>query len=187
MPYVTGACDSGHRPKTTKLACVCNAGTRAVSPKTTRMDSYLDVAGLTNPTAGDEFGDFAEPNRTIALGILLFTFTPNADSLISKLLSDRIMVQAYFKSPSGAEARISGFVDSKTVKGGILISTSEPPLIPELGYLVSRPFDSACDIWYGEKRELPEEHKNITDTYGESFLSFNFRAFNDWFALHFTI
>jgi hypothetical protein len=77
-----------------------------------------------------------------------------ADALIGKLSFERIRVDAYFKSSSGSEARISGFVEYKTAKGelrlgdptarslvhdGLVVSSSEPSLVPREGCLLLRP------------------------------------------------
>ena len=127
-----------------------------------------------------------------------------ADALVGKLSLERIRVHAYFKSSSGSEARISGFVHYKTAKDGLpfgdptarslvhdglIISTTGPSLVPGQGYLFLRPFHSPCEIWYGEKRELPEEQKHLADEFGESALSlcFTFLDFDECFALFFTI
>jgi hypothetical protein len=127
-----------------------------------------------------------------------------ADALVGKLSFERIRVHAYFKSSSGSEARISGFVEYKTAEGGVpfgdptarslvhdglIVSTTGPSLVPGQGYLLLRPFHSTCEIWYGEKRELPEEHKHLADKFGEcaSSLCFTFVDFNECFALFFTI
>jgi len=128
-----------------------------------------------------------------------------ADALVGKLSFERIRVHAYFKSSSGCEARVSGFVEYKTAKGGLpfgdptarsllhdglAVSSSGPSLVPAQGYLSLRPpFDASCEIWYGEKRELPEEHEHLADKFGEyaSCLCFTFSDFNECFALFFTI
>ena len=127
-----------------------------------------------------------------------------ADALVGKLSLERIRVHAYFKSSSGSEARISGFVEYRTAKSGLpfgdptarslvhdglRVSTSGPSLVPDQGYLLLRPFHSTCEISYGEKEELPEEQKHLADEFGEcaSFLCFTFPDFNEFFALFFTI
>jgi hypothetical protein len=97
---------------------------------------------------------------------------PEAESLISKLLTERTPVRVHLKSASGTETDITGFIDTKTIKGGIVISTSGSPLKPELGFLTVRPFDSVYEIWYGEKRELPDDLKRLADKFGESALVF---------------
>jgi hypothetical protein len=129
-----------------------------------------------------------------------------ANALVGKLSSEGIRVQAYFKSSSGCEARISGFVQYETpkhefltllgdptardvVRDRLTISTSAPFLVPVQAYLLLRPFQSRCEIWYGERRELPAEQKHLADEFGESALSlcFMFLDFNECFALFFTI
>jgi hypothetical protein len=70
-----------------------------------------------------------------------------AEDSISMLLNERIPLHALLKTSSGAEARISGFVDSKTAMNGLVISTSGPPLVAEKGYLKARPFDNECVVW----------------------------------------
>jgi hypothetical protein len=129
-----------------------------------------------------------------------------ADALVGKLSSERIRVQAYLRSSSGSEARITGFVEFKAskneffsvsgdpiarslVRDGLIVSTSGPSLVPEQGNLMLRPLDSGCEVWYGEKRELPEEHRHLADKFGECALSlcFTFHDFKECFALFFTI
>lgn len=130
---------------------------------------------------------------------------PEADALVGKLSFERIRVHAYFKSSSGSEARMSGFVEYKTVKDGLpfgdptarsfvhngfTVSTSGgPSLVPGQGYLLLSPFRSTSEIWYGEKRDLPEEQKHLADKFDECALclSFTFPDFNECFALFFTI
>ncbi len=111
----------------------------------------------------------------------------DAEGLMNKLFSERIAVHALLVSASGAQSRISGFLDSKTRENGLVISTSGPPLDAERGYIVVRPFDRECLVWYGEKRELPPDLQHLSDTYGESVLVLGFTDFNEWFALFFTI
>ena len=129
-----------------------------------------------------------------------------ANALVGKLSSERIRVQAYFKSSSGCETRILGFVVYQTpkhesfrifgdptardvVRDGLIVSTSGPSLVPGQAYLLLRPFQSRCEIWYGERPELPAEQKHLADEFGESALSlcFTFLDFNECFALFFTI
>lgn len=109
------------------------------------------------------------------------------EELISKLLAERIPVRAHLKSSSGAEANISGFVDSKTSVGTVTVSSSGPPIKVEEGFLVFRPFDRPCEVWYGEKRELPEALKPVADKLGQSALVFDFPSFDERLALFFTI
>ena len=111
----------------------------------------------------------------------------DAEGLLNKLLSERTAVHALLVSPSGARSRISGFLDSKTRENGLVVSTSGPPLDAERGYIVVRPFDRECSVWYGEKRELPPDLQHLSDTYGESALVFGFTDFDEWFALFFTV
>jgi hypothetical protein len=129
-----------------------------------------------------------------------------AEALVGKLSLEGIRVHAYFKSSSGSEVRISGFVEYKTPEGeffsvsgdptarslgrdGLIVSTSGPSLVLGQGYLLLRAFHSRCEIWYGEKRELPEEQKHLADKFGEcsSFLSFTFLDFNECLVLFFTV
>jgi hypothetical protein len=110
-----------------------------------------------------------------------------AEDLISKLLNERIPIHALLRTSSGAEARISGFVDSKTALNGLVVSTSGPPLVAEKGYLKARPFDNECVVWYGEKRELPKNQQHFADAYGESVILIQFVQFNETLVLQFTI
>ena len=127
-----------------------------------------------------------------------------ADALVGKLSFERIPVHAYFKSSSGSEVRISGFVVYRTgkdglpfgdptarslVHDGITVSTSGPSLVPGQGYLVMMPFPATCEIWCGEKRELPEKQKHLADKFDECTMSLSFTLLdaNESFALFFTI
>jgi hypothetical protein len=109
----------------------------------------------------------------------------DADDLLSKLLSERIPLVAFFRSPV-FEARIKGFVDSKTQKTGITISVSGPPIDVNKGYIVVRALERLCDCWYGEKRELPESFKDLSDEFGESVLTIRFLESKETLALFFT-
>jgi hypothetical protein len=111
----------------------------------------------------------------------------DADALLSKLLTERVPLHAHFRSPSGAEARISGFIDSKNSDGTVVISTSGPPLVAEKGYLRIWIAGSRTIIWYGEKRELPDNLKPLADKFGDSALAFEISEFNEWAALFFTL
>ena len=109
-----------------------------------------------------------------------------ADSLISKLISESIGVHALLSSAVG-EARISGFVERKTRQDGIVISSSGAPTIVERGYISVRPFDRRCEVWYGEKREIPPHLQHISDAYGESVLILGFPDSKEWLAIFFTL
>lgn len=109
-----------------------------------------------------------------------------ADSLLSKLLSEHIPVVAHMGSNSGAEARIVGFIDSKTTEGVITVSTSGPPIDVDKGFLVFR-LREPCVISYGEKRESPESLKRFADKVGESVLIFFLPDLNERLDLIFTI
>jgi len=108
------------------------------------------------------------------------------NSLISKLLSERTPVHAFLKSATGTEARISGFVDSKT-EDRLTVSTSGPPVDPKRGYFSILFGGRRCDLWYGERRELPAELQHISDVFGESALVINFSESGETLALFFTI
>lgn len=109
-----------------------------------------------------------------------------ARDLLSKLLSERTPLIASLHSPSGADAKIPGFIDSMTRDNGLIVSVSGPPIKPEGGSIRVRPFDKGCDFWYGEKRELPEQFRNLGDVYGESALGINFPS-GEIFVLFFTL
>ncbi len=112
---------------------------------------------------------------------------PEAADLLSKLLSERVPLIGFFRSQAGAEIRISGKVDSCTRANGLVVSVSGPPIEVERGYIRVRPFDKECVFLYGEKRELPEQFRDLADTYGESTLVLTFPAFKEALALFFTI
>jgi hypothetical protein len=111
----------------------------------------------------------------------------DADALLSKLLAERVPLHAYFRSPSGAEARISGFVDSKNSDGTVVISSSGPPLVADKGYLRIWIAGARTSIWYGEKRELPDNLTPLADKFGDSVLVFEISEFNEKAALFFTV
>jgi hypothetical protein len=111
----------------------------------------------------------------------------DADALLSKLLTERVPLHAHFRSPSGAEARISGFVDSKNSDGTVVVSTSGSPLVADKGYVRFWVSGAETSIWYGEKRELPDDMKHLADKFGESSLVFKISEFNEWVGLFFTI
>ena len=129
-----------------------------------------------------------------------------ADALVGKLSSERIPVHTYFKSSSGSEARMLGFVEYRTPHGefflvsgdptarnlardGLMVTTSGPSLVPGEANLSLRSFHSRCEIWYGDKRELPEEQKHLAEEFVECALSlcFMFPDFNECLALFFSI
>jgi hypothetical protein len=100
------------------------------------------------------------------------SLTETAD-LLKKLLDERIPLLAFLRSTRG-DCRLHGFVDSVTRKDGLVISVSGPPIDVERGYLRFQPFVEGCVFWYGEKRELPEQFRHLSDEYGESVLLMGF-------------
>ena len=113
---------------------------------------------------------------------------PEAADLLEKLLSERIRLQAFFVSAFKSELSMFGFVDSITRANGLVISESGPPIDVSRGYLSFQPFDVACEFWYGEKRELPEEiRRTIPDSRGDSTLLFNRTDTGERLALFFKL
>lgn len=112
---------------------------------------------------------------------------PEVVDLLSKLLAERIPLEAFFVSVSGARASLSGFVDSITRDNGLAISVSGPPIDVSKGYLNFSPFDCGCEFWYGEQRELPIELQPIAVTRGESVLVFRLPDSGERLALFFTL
>jgi hypothetical protein len=111
-----------------------------------------------------------------------------AELLLDKLLSERTPVRCIFKSSSGFDALTQGFVDSKTPGKGVVVSTSGPPIDVEKGFVRFRPFNDRSLAWYGEKRELPEEDRaDVSESFGESALTFTFPEFNERLHIFFTI
>ncbi len=108
-----------------------------------------------------------------------------AADLMGKLFTERIPVQALFVSPDGTRISLFGFVDSVTRDVGIVVSVSGPPIDVSRGYFTFIPFDSGCEFWYGEQRELPAELR-LSETRGESCLLFHL-ASAERIALFFTI
>jgi hypothetical protein len=108
--------------------------------------------------------------------------------LLSKLMSERIPVQAFLFSKAGTRVSFFGFVDSITRDNGVLISASGAPIDLSRGYFNFLPFDRGCEFSYGETRELPEELQlSLKDTRGKSCLMFFFPKLGDRFALFFTV
>ncbi len=138
--------------------------------------------------------DSFAPDRLItlasALAILdtaMSQISPSdAEALLGKLLTERIPLHAHFRSPSRVEARISGFVDSKTVANGLVISSSGPPIDVDRGYLRIF-FSDAWSCWYGEKRELPPEMQPLADKFGESALILKSLESNEQLVIFFTL
>ncbi len=110
-----------------------------------------------------------------------------AADLIEKLLSERISVRASFFAPSGARVFLPGFVDSATSRNGLVISVSGPPLDESRGWINVRPFDRECEFTYGEKRELPEELRYLSEVHVESCLLIRFLESGELFVLFFTL
>jgi hypothetical protein len=111
-----------------------------------------------------------------------------ADSLLSKLLTERIPLKAFFKAPF-VEVQIPGFIDGKTAEDGVLISESGPPIDVRHGFLRVSGFERRCDFWYGEQREVSEEVRKIASArdVGESVLVIRFLDTDEVLALYFTI
>jgi hypothetical protein len=111
----------------------------------------------------------------------------DADSLISKLLTERIPVLGHFISSSGAEARIDGFIDSKNSNGTVVISTSGPPLKTEQGFFRFWLAGHRTSIWYGESREISDELRPLAERVGNCALIFNITEFNEKVLLFFSV
>lgn len=109
----------------------------------------------------------------------------DAASLVEKLVSERIPLQALFISFSGARVLLPGFIDSATVAKGLFISVSGPPADPECGFLNVRAFDETCAFTYGDKRELPEAMRALATEHGESCLLIRFHDPEETLALFF--
>ena len=109
-----------------------------------------------------------------------------AESILNKLLNERVPLHAFFKGAFSAEARISGFVDSKA-EGRVTVSSSGPPFDAEQGSYLSVLFNDGCKVWYGEKRELPAPLRHVSERYGESALTIESPDSDEWLALFFTI
>jgi hypothetical protein len=112
---------------------------------------------------------------------------PEAADLLSKLLTERVPLSAFFVSRSGARVSLPGFVDSITHDNGLAISVSGPPIDALRGYINFFPFDRDCEFWYGEKRELPEDLRPRLTTRGESALMFLLPDSGERLALFFTL
>ena len=108
-----------------------------------------------------------------------------AADLLSKLQVERIPLCAMLVSPSGAHARMPGFVDSITQDNGLVISVSGVPIDTSRGYLQFSPFRSGCEYSFGDKRELPDNFR--IESVGDSALVFRFLDTGERLALFFTL
>ena len=111
----------------------------------------------------------------------------DANALLDKLIAERVPLHVHFRSPSGTEALVSGFVNSKASDGTVVVSTSEQPLVSDKGYLRFWVAGVDTSIWYGGKRELPVDMPHLADKFGESVLVFEISEFDEWVAFFFTI
>jgi len=59
--------------------------------------------------------------------------------------------------------------------------------VADKGYLRFWITGAETSIWYGEKRELPDNLKHLADKFGESALVFEISEFNERVLLFFTI
>ena len=110
-----------------------------------------------------------------------------AVDLIEKLFAERLPLCAFFESPIGVRASVSGFLDSATRNVGLVVSVARPP--SEGPGWINVPFlsDTECEFSYGEKRELPEEIRRLSEEHGESCLVIRFLESGELFALFFTL
>lgn len=108
--------------------------------------------------------------------------------LVSKLLAEKISVQASLFSPSGLRTRVKGFVDSLSELNGIVVST-ESPVSPNEGAWISVPVsnrDAVCS--YADKREFPDADKErFAENFGDTMLIVDFLDSKERFALTFTL
>jgi hypothetical protein len=111
----------------------------------------------------------------------------DADLLLHKIFSDKLLVLAFFISPSGTKLAFSGFIDSVTGKEGLVISP-KPPASVNSGFFSIRLFDQSVEYIYSEASEIPKEERGQFDgAYGESVLIMRFLDRNDLLALFFTL
>lgn len=111
-----------------------------------------------------------------------------AEDLLSKLLSGRIPLSLVFQSASGARVILSGFLDCKTVAGGLIFLGSGQPVDVRRGFLRVPTFRRDCRCAYKEKRELSEdERKDLPDSEGDSVLMIQFPDFRETLFLFSTL
>ena len=109
-----------------------------------------------------------------------------AVDMLSKLLSERTPVQAFFFSSTGTRISLFGFVDSFTRDSGVVVSVSGPPIDLARAYVNFLPFDNECEFWYGEQRELPPDSRPL-ERRGESCLLFKLPHSSEQVGLFFTV
>jgi hypothetical protein len=108
--------------------------------------------------------------------------------LVSKLVAEKISVQASLFSPSGLRTRFRGFVDSLSELNGIVVCT-ESPVSPNEGAWISVPIsnrDVVCA--YADMREFPDGDKErFAEDFGDTMLIVDFLDSKERFALTFTL
>jgi len=110
-----------------------------------------------------------------------------ANSLISKCMSEHLAVLLYVKSASQMQVIFPGYVDSVTVAAGLIISASSPPT-NKTGYICVPIFNRPAEFSYGEKKELPSAVLSTLDSgMGESCLAIKFLDTGDFIAVIFTV
>jgi hypothetical protein len=113
----------------------------------------------------------------------------DAGDLLEKLLRERIPVSGFFMLPSlGVRAGVRGFVDSATVRGGLVVSAGSPPG-DSAGFVAVPLTGRPCEFLYGEERELPAElrERRSASMREESALAVRFLDDGSFFILYFTI
>lgn len=110
-----------------------------------------------------------------------------ARDLLNKLFSERIPVLAFFSSPTGAQARLNGFIDSITRDGGLVVSVTRPPS-QGAGFIGFPIFDRDLEFSYEDVRVLPEAMREefIAEHSEDSVLAIRDLETEELLALFFT-
>jgi hypothetical protein len=108
-----------------------------------------------------------------------------AHDLFGKLISEHIRVTAAYLSATGAQALLSGFVDSVSARSGIVVSATQPISESER---ISVPLAGRnAEISYCDRRELPPGAESLATKVGDTVLLIRFLDDGETFFLTFTL
>ena len=111
----------------------------------------------------------------------------DARDLLDKIFSERIQVLAFFSSAAGIQSRVTGYIDSITTEGGLVISVGRPPATGP-AFLSVPITEHDLEFSYCDKRELPEPMRELLAAkYGDSVFLMRFVDSEDLLALLFTM
>jgi hypothetical protein len=110
------------------------------------------------------------------------------EDLLSKLLGEHVRLAIIFDSPSGTRTIMSGFLNSKTIKRGLIFLVSSPAIDVLQGFLEVPTAGRACIFEYAEIREVPLEiRKDVDEKAGDTLLSIRFTDLGERLLLFFTL